>query len=95
MSASTTSGAVDRRLLAHTKLTPEQRKERARKAGQASQARLTPDQRQAGARKAAKARTSLDAYIKSLVDRAPELNPRQIAQLRAIVAPHIGSDGAA
>lgn len=49
-------------------LTPEQRIERARKAGQAS----------------ALKRSTLDYHINKVVDRAPELTPEQTDRLRAI-----------
>ena len=47
---------------------------------------LTPAQRTERARKAALARTSLDTYVKTIVDRAPELNAEQRARLAAIFA---------
>lgn len=49
-------------------LTPEQRTERARKAGQAS----------------ARVRLSLEHHVKAVVDRAPELTPDQLAKLRTL-----------
>jgi hypothetical protein len=63
-------------------LTPEQRTERARKAGRASQARLTPQQRQESAAKA-----RLSAAVNAVVGRMGELTPEQRESLRAIFAP--------
>jgi hypothetical protein len=72
-------------------LTPEQRTERARKAGRASQAKLTPEQRRDNASKAGKAAHTTDARIKSLAAKlaaeAPELTPEQRDTLRAILTP--------
>lgn len=48
---------------------------------------LTPEQRTERARKAALARHSLDTYVKTVVDRAPELTLEQKSRLRAIFAP--------
>lgn len=39
------------------------------------------------ARKAAAARHSLDTYVKTIVDRAPELTPEQRARLAVLLAP--------
>ncbi|MEU2171186.1 hypothetical protein ACH47V_29580 [Micromonospora chersina] len=50
---------------------------------------LTPEQRRDRARKAGRAAHSLDAHIKAVVDRAPELNPEQVARLRAVFAPAV------
>jgi hypothetical protein len=47
---------------------------------------LTPEQRTERARKAARARNSLSTYVKSVVDRAPELTPAQLDMLAAILA---------
>lgn len=52
---------------------------------------LTPEQRSEKARKAAAARHSLDTYVKTLVDRAPELTERQIAMLAPIFAEKSGA----
>jgi len=46
----------------------------------------TPAWRKERARKGAAARHSLDTYINTLVRRAPELTPDQIAKLRPILA---------
>lgn len=48
---------------------------------------LTPAQRTERARKAAQARHSLETYVKTVVDRAPELSEAQRARLAAIFAP--------
>lgn len=48
---------------------------------------LSPQQRIERARKAAAARHSLDTYVKTVVDRAPELTESQKARLAAIFAP--------
>lgn len=48
---------------------------------------LTPEQRSDRARKAAAARHSLDTYVKTVVDRAPELSESQRSRLAAIFAP--------
>lgn len=53
----------------------------------AASTNLTPEQRIQRARKAALKRTSLDHYVKSVVDRAPELTEDQKVKLRAILAP--------
>jgi hypothetical protein len=45
-----------------------------------------PQWRHERARKAALARTSIDAHIKSIVDRAPELTAAQKDQLRTLLA---------
>lgn len=44
------------------------------------------------ARKAANARTTADAHIKAVVDRAPELTPAQLARLALLLRPG-DSDG--
>lgn len=49
---------------------------------------LTPEQLSERARKAAQARTSLDAHIKAVVAKAPELTEGQKARLAAIFAPN-------
>ena len=63
-------------------LSAQERTERARKAGRASQARFTPDERAARARKA-----HLGQAVAAVVDRAPELTETQKARLTAIFAP--------
>jgi hypothetical protein len=47
---------------------------------------LSPEQRTENARKAAQARHSLDTYIQTIVDRAPELTKEQIDKLAPIFA---------
>lgn len=51
---------------------------------------LTPEQLSERARKAARARHSLDTYVKTVVDRAPELTEAQRTRLAAIFAPTTG-----
>lgn len=48
----------------------------------------SPQWRTERARKAAAARHSLDTYVKTIVDRAPELTPEQRSSLAAIFAEH-------
>lgn len=69
-------------MAASTTLTPEQRVERARKAGKAAAARRTPDQQAASGRKG-----HLAQAVKAVVDRAPELTPAQLNTLRTLLAP--------
>ncbi|WP_157442073.1 hypothetical protein [Actinoplanes awajinensis] len=47
---------------------------------------LSPEQLSDRGRKAAAARHSLDAYIDSIVRRAPELTPEQVEKLRPLLA---------
>ena len=54
-----------------------------------------PAYRRARAKKAAERRHSLDTYIKSIVDRAPELTPEQIDRLTALLRTPDDSGGAA
>lgn len=63
-------------------LSAEQRAERARTASRARWARTTPDERSAHGRAV---RTDLDAYVRAVVDRAPELTTDQVARLAAIL----------
>jgi hypothetical protein len=49
---------------------------------------LTPEQLSERARKGAQARHSLDTYVKTVVDRAPELTPAQRDLLAGIFAGH-------
>lgn len=55
------------------------------RAGKASAARMTPEQRRERARKAGQAGNNLDAYVRRVVSRAPELTPAQREQLAAIL----------
>lgn len=48
---------------------------------------LTAEQRAENSRRAALARHSLDTYVKTVVDRAPELTPEQKQRLATIFAP--------
>ncbi|TWG13471.1 hypothetical protein FHX75_13515 [Micromonospora palomenae] len=50
---------------------------------------LTPEQRRERARKAGRAAHSIDAHVRAVVDRAPELTADQVAKLRAIFAPAV------
>jgi len=47
---------------------------------------LTPEQRKERARQAAAARHSPDAYIDTLMRRAPKLTSEQITKLRTVLA---------
>ena len=49
------------------------------------QSAADPEYRHKRARKAAAARHSLDAYIRSIVDRAPELTPAQRDRLAVVL----------
>lgn len=64
-------------------LTPEERSERASRAGLASAARLSPEERTERARKAALARTTVEARIDALVAKAPPATPEQRAKVYA------------
>lgn len=66
-------------------LSAEQRTERARKAGRARWANATPEQRSAHGRAI---RTDLDAHVRAVVDRLPELTAEQRARLAAALAPN-------
>jgi hypothetical protein len=46
-----------------------------------------PAYRRARAKKAAQRRHSLDTYIKSIVERAPELTPEQLSRLAVLLRP--------
>ena len=48
---------------------------------------LTPEQRTERARNAARARNSVDAHIRALVDAAPKLTPDQRDRLAALLRP--------
>lgn len=48
-------------------------------------AKKTPEELSAAGRKAAAARHSIDTYIDSIVRRAPELTPEQVAKLRPLL----------
>ena len=52
-----------------------------------------PAYRHARAKKAAERRHSLDTYIKSIVDRAPELTPEQRDRLAILLRPSGTPDG--
>lgn len=70
-----------------TSLSPEQRAQRARTAAHARWAKTTSEQRSAHGRAMARGRTDLDAFVRAIVDRAPELTAEQRARLAAILPP--------
>lgn len=68
--------------MATSTLTPEQRTERARKAGLAAQAKMTPAERRESVQRA-----QLASAVSKIVDRAPELTEAQRAKLAALFSP--------